>query len=100
MEKINVILDTDIKNEIDDQFALVYLMKSLNEVNIEAITIAPFSSTKYTQTKSIKEGINLSYNTACQILDLLDVPEYKSKIYKGATKYFNNSKTLNPASKK
>lgn len=29
MEKVNVILDTDISNEVDDQFALTYI-KSLN----------------------------------------------------------------------
>ena len=42
MEKINVILDTDTANQIDDQFAIAYLLKSKEKFNIEAITIAPF----------------------------------------------------------
>lgn len=40
--KNNVILDTDMANEVDDQFALCYLVKSLKDVNLGAITIAPF----------------------------------------------------------
>ena len=43
MEKKKVILDTDMYNEIDDQFALTYLMKSLDIFDLEATTIAPFS---------------------------------------------------------
>ena len=40
-QKVNVILDTDIYNECDDQFALSYLLKSQDKFNIEAITVAP-----------------------------------------------------------
>lgn len=100
MEKMNLILDTDISNEVDDQFALTYLMKSIDLFNLEAITIAPFGHSGYKKTKSIYEGTELSFNTAGKILDMLDFSEYKSKIYKGATKYFFESKELNPATKK
>ena len=49
---MNLILDTDISNEVDDQFALTYLMKSIDLFNLEAITIAPFGHSGYKKTKS------------------------------------------------
>lgn len=100
MEKRHIILDTDISNEIDDQFALTYLIKSLKDLSLDAITIAPFKSTKFVTTKTITESTDLSYATACKILDLLNAPKYKKKIYKGASHYFNESKEPNSASQK
>lgn len=100
MGKINVILDTDISNEIDDQFALTYLIKSLKGINLEAITIAPFSRTKFSAIKTLEDGVQLSFRTAEKILDMLDAGNYKKKIFKGATKYFFESRELNPAVEK
>ena len=97
---INIILDTDISNEVDDQFALTYLMKSIDLFNLEAITIAPFCSNGYVKIKDVNEGIDISYNAACKILDMIDKKEYKKIIYKGATKYFYESKELNEGARK
>ena len=100
MGKINIILDTDISNEVDDQFALTYLMKSIDLFNLEAITIAPFCSNGYVRIKDVNEGVDISYDTACRILDMINKKEYKEIIYKGATKYFYESKELNEGAKK
>ena len=40
--KIDVVLDTDAYNEIDDQFAFAYLLKSKEKANVTAIYAAPF----------------------------------------------------------
>lgn len=56
MSKKKVILDTDMYNEVDDQFALTYLMKSLDVFDLEAITIAPFSKSGYAKTMTIEDG--------------------------------------------
>ena len=40
--KTDIILDTDTFNEIDDQFALAYLLKSTESVVFQAVTAAPF----------------------------------------------------------
>lgn len=87
-----MILDTDMANQVDDQFALVYLLKSLNNIDLEAITIAPFS-----KLKTIEEGTELSYNTTLKILDLMNKDEYKDKVFKGATEYLKNSNKCNLA---
>ena len=100
MEKRHIILDTDISNEIDDQFALTYLIKSLKGISLDAITIAPFKSTPFVSTKTIMDSADLSYNTACKILDMLCAQKYKNIICKGAIQYFHESKQINPASQK
>ncbi len=100
MQKRNVILDTDISNEVDDQFALAYLIKSLDNINLQAITIAPFKKSGYAPVETLAEGTDLSFNTAGKILDLLNVSKYKEILYKGAISYFFESKELNPATTK
>lgn len=100
MEKKKVILDTDMFNEIDDQFALTYLIKSLDVFDLEAITIAPFAKSGYANTMTIEEGTEKSYETTLKILDMLEKSEYKAKVYKGATKYFKDSLESNEAVEK
>ena len=97
MSKKKVILDTDMYNEIDDQFALTYLMKSLDIFDLEAITIAPFSKSGYANTMTIEDGTEKSYEVTLNILDMLNKSEYKDIVYKGATEYFKDSKESNDA---
>ena len=40
--KVDVVLDTDTFNEIDDQFALAYLIQSSEKLNLKAVYAAPF----------------------------------------------------------
>ena len=40
--KIDVVLDTDAYNEIDDQFAIAYLLRSADKLNTKALYAAPF----------------------------------------------------------
>ena len=46
MDRLNIILDSDVSNEADDLFAIIYLLKS-NIFNVKAITIAPFKHSKW-----------------------------------------------------
>ena len=50
----NIILDTDLYNEIDDQIALAYVLKSKDALNLEAVTIAPFTKGEYNTIKVMK----------------------------------------------
>ena len=95
VNKYNVILDTDTNNEVDDQFALAYLLKSKDIFNIDAITIAPFRTEKWQET--VSDSIDESYNEACKIFDLLGLKD-KSIIYKGSRDYLKNGyNETNPA---
>ena len=77
-QKDNVIFDTDIGYSWDDQFALVYLLKNENLFNIEAITIEPF---KHTESESVIDNQELSYNEILTISKLLN-KNIENKIYK------------------
>lgn len=81
----NVILDTDIYNEIDDQFALAYVLKSNDKLNLEAVTIAPFTKGEYDTSSSIDK----SFDTAKEIFEMLG-ESHEGKIYKGARNYFTD----------
>lgn len=85
MEKYNVILDTDIGNAWDDQFALAYLLKSQEKFNIEAITIAPYQHIN----ESIEENQNESLNEILEICNLLKI-DISEKIFKGSTDFRKN----------
>ena len=77
-QKYNVILDTDIGNSWDDQFALAYLLKNENLFNIEAITIEPF---KHTEKESLIDNQEVSFNEIVTISRLLN-KDIENKIYR------------------
>lgn len=86
-DKIKVILDTDTYNECDDQFALAYMLKSQNILDIQAITIAPYSHTN--QDLSIAKGSKLSYNEVIKICNWLNF-DTNNKVFKGSTDFITN----------
>ena len=90
-----VILDTDMANQVDDQFALTYLLNSLDVIELEAITIAPFS-----KLNTIEEGTELSYEITLKILELMNKSKYQNKVFKGATNYIDNNYKTNMAVEK
>ena len=45
---MDVVLDTDTYNEIDDQYALSYLVKSGDKLHLKAVYAAPFFNEKST----------------------------------------------------
>ena len=82
----NIILDTDLYNEIDDQIALAYVLKSKDVLNLEAVTIAPFTKGEY----NTKTSIDKSYEVAKKIFKMCGEENYDI-ILKGATEYFTNN---------
>ena len=80
-EKLNVILDTDIGNECDDQFAMSYLLKYQDKFDINAITIAPYEHKKF--NKTIKENQLNSYDEVLKIAKLMNV-NLNGKVFKGS----------------
>ena len=59
---VDVVLDTDAFNEIDDQFAIAYLLRSEDKLDTKAIYAAPFLNSK---VSSAAEGMekNMSAST-------------------------------------
>ena len=85
--KVDVVLDTDAYNEVDDQFAISYLIKSKEKLNTKAIYAAPFFNTRATGPK---DGMEKSYN---EILKLLSLIGEKCDVFKGAENYLENEST-------
>lgn len=87
---VDVVIDTDTYNEIDDQYALAYLIKSASELNLEAIYAAPFFNTN---SSSPADGMEKSYEEILKVLDLVNRPDLKNVVHKGSTNYLPNETT-------
>jgi len=92
---VDVVLDTDTYNEIDDQFALAYLIRSEKECRIRAITAAPFYSDplsgRVRRSSSPSDGMERSYNEILKVLELLDRNDLRSIVYRGSRSYLTAS---------
>ena len=85
--KIDVVLDTDAYNEIDDQFAIAYMLKSKYKLNVKAICAAPFHNGR---SGGPKDGMEKSYD---EILRLLSMMKEEVDVFKGSEKYLEDEKT-------
>lgn len=89
-QPVDVVIDTDTFNEVDDQFALAYLLKNSDRLRLRAIYAAPFLNEK---ADTPKIGMEKSYQEILKLLELADCPEYKEKVYKGAKRFLEDEKT-------
>ena len=85
--KIDVVLDTDAYNEIDDQFAIAYLLKSKEKLNVKALYAAPFLNSR---SQNPADGMEKSYNEIQKLLSLMDE---KVDVFKGSDKFMDDEKT-------
>lgn len=82
--RVDVVIDTDTYNEIDDQYALAYLIKSDEKLDLKAIYAAPFYNFK---SSDPADGMEKSYNEIMNILTLMEREDLKKYVYKGSEKY-------------
>lgn len=86
-EKLHVILDTDTANENDDLWALSYLIKSSETVEIDAITVAPFSHPSKGVT--VPDGQKLSCEEIEKVCRYLHFST-AGKVFPGSMDYTDN----------
>ena len=84
---IDVVLDTDAYNEIDDQFAIAYLLKSKEKLRTKALYAAPFWNER---SENPKNGMEKSYD---EILKLLSLMGEELPVFKGSEVYLPNENT-------
>lgn len=86
-DPVDVVLDTDAYNEIDDQFAIAYLLRSGDKLRTKAIYAAPFFNSRSTDPA---DGMNKSYDEVLKLLALLgeDRP-----VLRGSEEYLPDEKT-------
>lgn len=92
--KVDVILDTDAYNEIDDQFAIAYMLRSDDKINVKAICAAPFFNALST---SPEDGMEKSYNEILKILKFAGHEELCENTYRGSRGYLVDEKTPQPS---
>lgn len=84
---VDVVLDTDAYNEVDDQFAIAYLLNSSDKLNVKAIYAAPFFNIN---SSGPLDGMEKSYNEILKILGIVDV---KKDVFKGSGSFLENETT-------
>ena len=86
---IDVVLDTDAYNEIDDQFAIAYMLKQPEKFCVKGICAAPFLNQK---AASPADGMRKSYDEILKLLSLLGQEEKKAAVYKGSESYLSDER--------
>ena len=91
---LDVVLDTDAYNEIDDQFAIAYLLRSSDRLHTRAIYAAPFHNSL---SDGPADGMEKSYGEILRLLSLCgreDVP-----VFRGSRAFLSDEATavISPA---
>lgn len=93
---VDVVLDTDTYNEIDDQFALSYLLKSTERLQPRAIYAAPFFNEN---SIGPADGMERSYREIHKLLGLMERRDMAEFVFRGSERYLTDEHTpvLSPA---
>ena len=90
--KIDVVLDTDAYNEIDDQFAIAYMLRRQDRFNIKGFCAAPFSGNNKCASDPAS-GMEKSFEELQKIITLAGETEFLDKTYRGSTCYLPDEST-------
>ncbi len=104
--RIRLVIDTDAKNEVDDQFAIAWAAASPERFQLEALYAVPFSHDcfqKLNQDRELAEragslnghsenpadGMNQSYEEIIRILSLMGI-RTDGMVYRGSEQYLSS----------
>lgn len=87
---VDVVIDTDAFNEIDDQFAISYLLKREEKLHTKALYAAPFFNDK---SNSPADGMEKSYQEILKLLTLAGREDLKDFVYRGSEQYLPDEST-------
>lgn len=82
--RVDAILDTDAYNEVDDQFAIAYMLLNKERINTLGICAAPFLNKK---SSSAEDGMLKSYDEIIKVLELMGERDMKGKSFKGSRRF-------------
>ena len=97
--KLRLVIDSDAKNEIDDQFAIAWALRSPERFQVEAVYAAPFSHTvfqhnlgnyDYPVIEVPEVGMEQSYEEIRRIYEILQM-DPTGKVFRGARTYLNKN---------
>ena len=88
--RVDAILDTDAFNEVDDQFAIGYMLLSQERINTVGICAAPFHNKL---SASAADGMEKSYSEILKLLSLMGRDDFAKNVYRGSTRWLPDDKT-------
>lgn len=88
--EVDVVLDTDTFNEVDDQFAIGYMLSHEEKFNVKGICAAPFFNKK---VSSPREGMEKSYQEIHKLLCLAKREILSSIVFRGSESYLPGEQT-------
>lgn len=84
---VDMVLDTDAYNEIDDQYAIAYALRSGEKLHVKALYAAPFQN-KHSPDPA--EGMEKSYQEIGHLLTLMN---RQATVLRGATAFLADEQT-------
>lgn len=91
---VDVVLDTDTYNEIDDQFAVAYLLRMPERARVCGLTAAPFLNARST---SPADGMEKSYQELHRILTLAGRDDLLNRTFRGSERFLPDENTPVPS---
>lgn len=86
----DIVLDTDTYNEIDDQFALAYMLRSGDKLRTRAVCAAPFYNDN---SDSPRDGMEKSYEEIKKVIKLCDMENEGIPVFRGSEAYLPDENT-------
>lgn len=94
---LDIVIDTDTYNEVDDQFAIVYALKSTERFRVKAIYACPFFKPEYNKRSvSPYDGMTKSYDEILKLLRLVDTKS-EGFVFRGASQFLRENVGLVPS---
>ena len=103
--KIRIVIDSDAKNEVDDQFAISWALRSPERFQVEAVYAVPFSHTQFNRNMGKPEpavfedpakGMELSYQEIIKLFGLLG-EDPTGRVFRGAPHYIEDGPVMSEA---
>ncbi len=84
-----MVLDSDMFNEVDDQFALAFAVRSPDRIDLKAVYAAPFLNHR---SKSAGDGMEKSYHETLRVLKILG-EETGGRVFRGSGRFLADRNT-------
>jgi inosine-uridine nucleoside N-ribohydrolase len=102
--KLRVVIDTDAYNEVDDQFAIAWALRSPERLGVEAVYAAPYCNVILYQGRNLSDeqkrlvhyagtpadGMEQSYHEIMKLFGLLKT-DSAGKVFRGSTSYIGKT---------
>ena len=87
--RIEMVLDSDMYNEVDDQFALAFAVRLPERIDLKAVCAAPFQNHR---SRSAGDGMEKSYDETLRVLKLMGEAS-DGRVFRGSDRFLVDRNT-------